>query len=106
MIALNLIYYSPYEYGLDLKALIMFALGSFILISILLFYYNRISKGNSIESELDNPIFQVKDVLLSSISSDSKLIITQSIDSIWVKILVFLLITLVVIIPADQILML
>ncbi len=102
MIALNAIYFSPYEYGLDLEALIMFALGSFLIISILLFYYNRIPKSNPTKSDLDNPIYQTKDILLQSNCNDSNLIITESATSTWVKILVFILIAFVITNPVDQ----
>ena len=82
--------------------LLMFSLGSFLVISILLFYYNRIPKSNDSISELDNTIYQTKDVLLQSNSNNTNLIITQSTTSTWVKVLAFILIAFVVIIPVDQ----
>lgn len=102
MMALNTIHFMPYENGLDFFGLIIFAFGSFVLISILLFYYNRIPKTNQNKTELDNPIYQTKDILFHSKCNDANLIITQSSTSIWVKILVFILIAFVVIIPIDQ----
>ncbi|WP_339661236.1 hypothetical protein [uncultured Polaribacter sp.] len=51
---------------------------------------------------LDNPIYQTKDILLQSSSSDANFMITQSTTSAWVKILAFILIAFVVIIPVDQ----
>ncbi|MEE9408977.1 MAG: hypothetical protein V3V28_12980 [Polaribacter sp.] len=104
MKALNLIHFSPYEYGLDLEALLVFSLGSSILVYILLFYHNRISKSNTLKDELDNPIYQTKDILLQSNSNDSELIITKSSTSTIVKIIVFILIAFVVLIPVDQLL--
>jgi hypothetical protein len=44
--------------------LLMLSLGSFIVISVLLFYYNRIPKSNQPRSEFQNPIYQSKDILL------------------------------------------
>ena len=51
---------------------------------------------------LDNPIYQTRDILLQSSSSDDNFMITQSTTSAWVKILAFVLIAFVVIIPVDQ----
>ena len=80
----------------------MFSLGSLVIISILLFYYSKISKSNNTKTELDNPIYQTKDILLQSNCNDDTLIITQSTTSTWVKVLVFILIAFVIIIPIDQ----
>ena len=102
MIALNLIHFFPYEYGLDLKALIAFSLGSFVVTSILLFYYNRIPKSNQPKIELDNPIYQSTDILLQSNSADANFVIAEKTTSTWVKILVYILIAFVVIIPVDE----
>jgi hypothetical protein len=82
--------------------LLMFGLGSFVVISILLFYYNSISKSNNSSRELSNPIYRSKDILLQSNNSNVNLIITQSNTSAWVKVLVFILIAFVVIVPADK----
>jgi hypothetical protein len=60
MIALNLIHFSPYEFGLDLFGLISFAIGSCIVISILGFYYNRIPKSNNSKTELNTPFINQK----------------------------------------------
>lgn len=93
----NYFYWSMSAYDL-----LMFGLGSFVIISFLLFYYNRIPKSNNPISELDNSIYQTKDILLQSSSSDANFIMTQSTTSAWVKILAFVLIAFVVIIPVDQ----
>ena len=82
--------------------LLMFTLGSFVVISILNFYYSRIPKSNNSISEFDTPIYQTNDIFLQSNSSSANLIITQSTTSTWVKVLVFILIAFVVIIPVDQ----
>ncbi|WP_158839484.1 hypothetical protein [Polaribacter sp. L3A8] len=82
--------------------LLIFGLGSFVLISILLFYYNSISKSNNSSRELENTIYQSKDVLLQSNNSNINLIITQSTTSIWGKALVLVLIAFVIIVPVDK----
>jgi hypothetical protein len=104
MIALNSFHFSPYEFGLDLFGLLCFGLGSFVVIFILNLYYNKIPKSNNSISELTNPIYQTKDILLQSSSNDVNFIITQSSTLTLVKILVFVLIAFVVFIPVDQLL--
>ena len=102
MIALNLLGPCPFGYNPNAYDLLMFASGSIAVISLLMLYYNKIPKTNRSKSVLDNPIYQTKDILLHSNSRDNNFIITQKTTSAWVKILVFVLITLVVIIPLDQ----
>lgn len=91
-----------YYWSMSAYDLLIFALGSFVIISFLLFYYKRIPKSNHSITELDNPIYQTKDILLQSSSSDANFMITQNTTSAWVKILAFALIAFVVIIPVDQ----
>lgn len=91
-----------YYWSMSAYDLLIFALGSFVIISLLLFYYKRIPKSNNPIIELDNPIYQTKDILLQSSSIDANFMITQSTTSAWVKILAFVLIAFVVIIPVDQ----
>lgn len=93
---------NPFDRQLSAYDLLIFSLGSFVIISILLLYYNRIPKSNIPKSELNNPIYQSKDILLQSSSNDANFIITQNSTSVWVKILVFILIAFVVIIPVDE----
>jgi hypothetical protein len=102
MISLNTFSFSPYEFGLDFISLLGFTIGSFIVISILGFYYNRIPKNTHSINKLENPIYQSKDFLFQSNSTDSNLIITKSTSSTFVKIIVFILISFVVFIPVDQ----
>jgi hypothetical protein len=66
MVALNTIPFKPYEYGLDLSAILVFTFGSFIIILVLLFYYNRIPKSNTPKDKLQSPIYQSKDLLLQT----------------------------------------
>ena len=82
--------------------LLIFGLGSFVIISILLLFYKRISRSTNMVDVLDNPIYQAKDILLQSNNLDVNLISTQSTTSIWVKAFVFILIAFVVVIPVDQ----
>jgi hypothetical protein len=91
-----------YYWSMSAYDLLMFGLGSFVIISMLLLYYNKIPKSNHNISELNNPIYQTKDILLQSNSSSANLIITQSTTSTWVKVLAFILIAFVVVIPVDQ----
>jgi hypothetical protein len=103
MIALNLFdFSSPFGSSLSGFHVLMFSIGSLFVISLLLFYYNKIPKSSNPISELDNPIYQIKDILLQSSNSDANFMITQSTTSTWVKILAFVLIAFVVIIPVDQ----
>jgi hypothetical protein len=90
------------KYTISTYDLLMFTLGSFVVISILNFYYSRIPKSNNSISEFDTPIYQTQDILLQSNSNNANLISTQDTTSTWAKIVVFVLITFVVIIPVDQ----
>ncbi|PQB08449.1 hypothetical protein BST83_15940 [Polaribacter filamentus] len=71
--ALNCFHFSPYEFGLGLFGLLFFGLGSLIVVSIFLLYYNKIPKRNNSVSELTNPIYQKKDILLQLSSNDANL---------------------------------
>ncbi|WP_299672723.1 hypothetical protein [uncultured Polaribacter sp.] len=104
MIALNTIPFFPYENGLDLFGLVMFSLGSVIIISVLLLYYNKIRKSNSSKDALETPIYQSKDILLQSNSLDANFIIAEKSTSTFVKILVYILIAFVAITPLYQLL--
>jgi hypothetical protein len=93
---------NTYSSSEHLNQLLMFSLGSFVIISILLLYYNKIPKSNHPITELDNPIYKTQDILLQSNSNNTNLMITQNTTSYWVKVLVFILIAFVVMIPIDQ----
>ncbi|QNM84868.1 hypothetical protein H9W90_11780 [Polaribacter pectinis] len=103
MFAHNLIPF-PFFRQLNAYDLLMFALGSMVIISILNFYYNRIPKSNTLESELKNPIYDSKDVLLQSNNLNTNFIIEEKSTSIFVKMFVYILIALVVITPLYQLL--
>ena len=97
-----LCFLNPFNEQLSAYDLLIFTLGSLFFISISLLYYNKIPKCNNSISELINPIYQTKGIFLQSSSNDANFIITQSSTSTWVKILAFVLIAFVVIIPVDQ----
>tara|TARA_R110002126_G_scaffold291781_1_gene457955 strand:- start:26580 stop:26912 length:333 start_codon:yes stop_codon:yes gene_type:complete len=104
MIGLNSIHFAPYEYGLDFAALVLFSFGSFMVISILLFYYSKIPKSNAPKDELETPIYQSTDILLQSSSADANYLVTGKTTSTWVKGFVFVLFFLVVVTPLYQLL--
>jgi hypothetical protein len=77
----------------------MFTLGSFVIISMLLLYYNRIPKSNHPISELDNPIYETKDILLQSNSADVSFVLAEKSTSTLIKVFAFVLILLMVFTP-------
>ena len=102
MIALNLL--GPYPFGnyTTFFDLLMFALGSFVVISVLLLYYNRIPKSNKVTSELDNPIYQSKDILLQLNNLDSNFIIAEKTTTTFTKTFVYIMILIVIFTPLYQ----
>ncbi|WP_026775980.1 hypothetical protein [Polaribacter sp. Hel_I_88] len=88
--------------SLSFYDLLMFFLGSFVLISILLLYYNKIPKSNTPKSEIDAPIYQSKDILLQSNNLDSNFIVAEKTTSNFTKIIVFVMIAIVVFTPLYQ----
>ena len=82
--------------------LLMFGLGSFVLISFLLFYYNRIPKSNISHKDIENPIFQSSDILLHSNSAATSFVIAEDKTSTWVKVLAFVLILCVAFTPFHE----
>jgi len=99
MIRLNSIPFTPYEFGLDLIGLLLFGIGSFVLISMLLFYYNRIPKSNSQKSEFQNPIYQSKDILLQQNSINGNYLIAEKTSSTWVKTIIYIFIAIIIFTP-------
>lgn len=90
--------------SLSFYDLSIFGLGSFILVSILLFYYHRIPKNINSKEELDTPIYQSKDILLQSNSLDASFIIAEKTTSTWVKVITFIMIVIVAFTPLHQLL--
>ncbi len=101
MIALNLIGSNYFGVQITWFELLMFSLGSFLITSILLWFYERIPKHKTTPNEpiLNNPIYQSKDVLLQEREIGVNYFPTESTTSIWVKFLIYILIAFVVIIP-------
>jgi hypothetical protein len=93
-----------YYWSMSAYDLLIFALGSFIVISILLFYYNRIPKSNSPKNELQTPIYQSKDILLQSNSSEINFVIAEKTTSTWVKIFAAIMIIIVAFTPLHELL--
>ena len=90
--------------SLSFYDLSIFALGSFILVSILLLYYHKISKSNTPNSEFDNPIYQTKDIILQSNSLNASFIIAEKTTSIWIKVITFIMIFVISFTPLYQLL--
>ena len=82
--------------------LLMFGLGSIVLISILFFYYNRIPKSNISIDKLETPIYPTKDILLNLNSAETGFVIAESKTSTWVKVLAFVLILCVAFTPFQE----
>lgn len=99
MVALTSIHFVPYEYGLDLVALLLFSLGSFLVISILVFYYNRIPKSNQPKSKFQNPIYQSKDILLQQNSINGNYLMAEKTSSTWVKAIIYIFIAIIIFTP-------
>jgi hypothetical protein len=99
MIALTLL--GPYGFGYSTTFfdLLMFALGSFVLISILILYYDKIPKSNNSKSEFDNPIYQSKDFLVKSINHNDGLLFNPKSLTISSKIIISVLIVVFVTAP-------
>ena len=91
-----------YYWSMSAFHLLMFALGSFAMIFILSFIYNKIPKSNSSINELSNPIYQSKDILLQSKSNDVSFVFAEKKTSTFVKFFAFVLITIVVFTPLQE----
>ena len=102
MIALNLL--GPYPFGnyTTFFDLLMFALGSFVVISILLLYYNKIPKSNNSKPKFDNSLYQFKDILLQSNNLDANFILAEKTTSTFTKTLVYIMILIVAFTPLYQ----
>ena len=101
MIGLNLLGNTFSNSSYDL---VVFGLGAFIIVSILLWYYNRIPINNDSRSELTIPIYQSRDVLLQSKFNETNFIIADRTNSTWVKAITYILITIVIVTPFSQLL--
>lgn len=94
----------PSEIKLSFFDLLIFTVGSIVVISILLIYYNRIPKSTKQISKLENPIYQSKDILLQSKIEDANYLTTEKSTSLWVKALIYIMIGIVVFTPLYKLL--
>lgn len=97
-----LCFQSPFDKQLSAYDLLMFTLGSFMVISILLFYYNRIPKSNLSKREQGNPIYQSIDILLQSNSAETNFVIAERTTSTWVKVVAFIIIISIAFTPFQE----
>jgi len=87
-----------------LSTLLEFALGSFIIVLILLFYYNRISKSNAQKDKLESTIYELRDILLQSKPNNAHVLMPNKTTSIWVKGFIFIIIFIVAFTPLYELL--
>lgn len=99
MIALNLLGFDPFSNSLSFCDLLCFGLGSFVMISILSWYYNRIPKSSYSTNDLERSIYQSKDILLQEYKVQAEYIPAGKTTSVWVKTIVYILVLLVAITP-------
>ncbi len=89
--------------SLSFYDLSIFALASFILVSILFLYYHKIPKSNNSKPKFDNPLYQSKDILLQSNNLDANFILAEKTASTFTKTLVYILILIVAFTPLYKI---
>ncbi len=77
----------------------MFGLGSFILILILGFYYNRTPESRTVKSSLQNPIYQSKDILLQTKLDEANYLVTEKKKSTVINLIIYLIIAVVIFTP-------
>jgi len=99
MIALNLFGFDPFSNSLSFFDLLCFGLGSFVLVFILSWCYNRIPKNSHSINDLERSIYQSKDILLQEYKVQTEYAPTGQTTSIWVKTIVYILVLLVAITP-------
>jgi len=106
IIPLNIFPYQDYSLELSGNDLFMFALGSIVMIMLLITYYNKISKreSNKNMSDESKPLYVYKDVLLQESCSEANEIPKSSSVSIVLRVIAFLLVLFVLFIPLHQLL--
>jgi len=105
MTFLNLLPHYPFfDRVLSAYDLLMFSLGAFVIITILLLYYIRIPKSNQPKSYLQTLIYQSKDILLQSNYTDSNVLFVKEKASAWVKVVSFILVVIVAVTPFFELL--
>ena len=92
------------DYSLSGYGLMIFTLSSFLITSILLLFYNIIPKSKNLKSEIDNPIYQSKDIILQSNSLNASFIIAEKTTSVWIKVITFIMIFVISFTPLYELL--
>lgn len=87
-----------YKTGLSGYDLFAFFLGSCVVVSLLIWYYGKISSGQTIKLNVSALIYDSKDILLQERTIESNYLIGES-TSIWVKAIIYVLIVLVATTP-------
>lgn len=98
---INCFGYQQLPNGYDL---LMFGLGSSVLIFILGFYYNIIPESSTTKSDLQNPIYQSKDILLQSKFNQTNYLVTENKTSTVMNIIIYLITIVVVFTPIYKLL--
>ncbi|WP_405564207.1 hypothetical protein [Polaribacter sp. Asnod6-C07] len=101
LIVINCLGYKQFPDAYDL---LMFGLGSFILIIILGLYYNRIPESNRIKSDLQNPIYQSKDVLFQTRLNKANYLVSEKRTSTGISLMICLIIAVVIFTPVYKLL--
>ena len=98
MIAFNATpsFYQELLSGYDI---LIFALGSFILVTILLWYYNRISKSNNSNSALEIQLYQSKDFLFGSMNQNDGFLTNTKSTSTFLKVILYFLTAIFILTP-------
>lgn len=104
MTALNLIRFSKYEFGLDLKSLIFYALGTLLLAILLILYYKKIPKSKLADNTLQNPIYESKDILLQPKNVKDSYLDLEDNVSVFTKIWLYIIIAIVCFTPLYKLL--
>ena len=94
--------YYFWDRGLNGGELLLFAIISLFIVSILLLYYNKIPKSNNSKPKFDNSLYQFKDILLQSNNLDANFILAEKTTSTFTKTLVYLMILIVTFTPLYQ----
>ena len=94
--------YYFWDRGLNGGELLLFAIISLFIVSILLLYYNKIPKSNNSKPKFDNSLYQFKDILLQSNNLDANFILAEKTTSTFTKTLVYIMILIVAFTPLYQ----
>ena len=91
-------YYS--NEGLSAGELALFTLVSCILVSVLLYYYSKITHKRAEHSkQMDSPIYHSKDFFSQEVIGDSNFVLATKTTSVWVKFMVYICIVVIAVSP-------